>query len=301
MRSALKFACPVGVFLSLALPNIASAEMHLLAIGSCPPWKQLATEEDTQAMMQVCEKDVTAITSALTERFGLSADNTTTLLQETATVDNLYRSFEALAQNLDTDDTLVVYQIAHGSVLAYAYKGYPASGEVFGYYSEEQPSIATAVEDGYWLAARDLRDAIYDLGARTGADIVAIIESCHASAANGELVHNPKLDLDGDSRISFLFSSGAGEQAHFTNNFGGGLFTARFTEALSKASSGDTLDEVFSVARRETHRDTLAACQGLPDSVSVQLRANSSAYFNTCIQEPEYFDPSGLMLNVAVP
>jgi len=277
----------------------AAAETYLLGIGACPAWVDGAAQDMAEATSAtLCEADVERVEEALSARFEIRPDNRYRLIQAEATPMRFFNLVEGFKQQLGEDDTLILYQISHGGITDYLYQGYPASGEVFAYYTETKPQFSTAVEEGHWLSARDMRDAIYQLGAKTGADILIIIESCHAGQVTKDLVNNPALNLAGPSRIAFLFSAGPGELSLFNTSVDGGLFSEVLAKQLAEAPRGQNMADVFAQTRETTHRAALATCNAVEGVERETLFSSSSSYFYRCTQEPEFVDPRGLLLDL---
>lgn len=279
----------------------AHADNYVLGVASCPPWKNGDDIEANERLLNMCPRDIAQMVNALEQRFDVKEENVVTLMQEDATPENMYRALFELEKSMTAGDTLFFFQMTHGGIIPYNYKGYNVSGEIFAYYSEEKPeNFGTAVQDGYWISARDLRDAIYELGNSTDANIVAIVEACHSEAAGHEIVHNPLLNLDGNDRVSFIFSADADQAATFNDDSTGARFTEEFVSALVSADTGTSLDAVFSVAREKTHRGALNACMSRDPEDLKDLHGHPQAYFENCTQEPAFVDPRGLMLDLKV-
>lgn len=290
----------VITLLALLAPPV-HAENYVLGIAACPPWKHGADAEANERMLNMCPRDIERMVGALQQRFGVAEENVTTLIQEDATPANMYRELLELESTMEVGDTLFIFQMSHGGIIPYNYIGYNASGEIFAYYTDEAPEdFGTAVQNGYWVSARDIRDAIYDLGNSTGANIVAIIEACHSEAAGHEIIHNPLLNLDGSDRISFIFSAGSDQTSTFNDDATGARFTEAFVEAMLAAEAGSSLDAVFQSARQTTHRGALNACMSMDPDELVGLYSQPQEFFANCTQEPAFVDPRGLMLELLV-
>lgn len=281
-------------------PAMALSDTYFLGIGSCPPWIEPAGSGAEADGAAFCASDVALMSGVVSERFGVAPENSVSLIQEEATPMRFFKEIKRLEDVLAKTDTLIVYQISHGGIGVYDYQGYPTRGEVFAYYTEARPEDSQAVAAGQWLSARDMRDSIYGLGAATGADILLVIEACHAAAITDQLIHNPFLDLAGDSRIAFLLSAGPGETSNFNAQRTGGRFTEDFSAALATAPAGSSLADIFAQTRETTHRAALAACNALDEKVTNTLLRAPDQYFYLCTQEPEYVDPRGLLLDLAV-
>ena len=286
----------VGLFASPV-----QAENYVLGIAACPPWKHGANAEENERMLNMCPRDIERMVGALEQRFDVSEENVTTLIQEDATPANMYRELLELENTMEVGDTLFIFQMTHGGIIPYSYMGYNVSGEIFAYYTEEEPEdFGTAVQDGYWVSARDIRDAIYNLGNSTGANIVVIIEACHSEAAGHEIIHNPLLNLDGSDRISFIFSADADQTATFNDDSTGARFTEAFVEAMLNAEAGSSLDDIFRLAQQTTHRGALNACMSMGSDDLADSYSHPQAFFENCTQEPAFVDPRGLMVDLVV-
>lgn len=279
----------------------AHADNYVLGVAACPPWKNGDDIEANERMLDMCPRDIGQIVDALEQRFDVKKENVVTLIQGDATPVNMYRALFEFENTMTAGDNLFFFQMTHGGVIPYNYQGHNVSGEIFAYYSKEEPeNFGTAVQDGYWVSARDLRDTIYELGNTTEANIVAIVEACHSEASGHEIIHNPLLNLDENDRISFIFSAGAAQSATFNDDGTGARFTEEFVSALLSAETDTSLDEVFRVAQKNTHRGALNACMSMDPEELKDIHAHPQAYFENCTQEPAFVDPRGLMLDLKV-
>lgn len=302
MKSIIKtvgLAASIGMLFAFGSPAISGN--YALGIASCPPWKKEGSAAENQRMLNMCPRDMKLMMSALQDRFDVSADNTVTLVQKDATPENLFGQFAQLQAKLTPEDTLFLYQMSHGGILPYTYKGYETSGEIFAYYTEKQPeNFGAAVQDGLWVSARDLRDEIYELGEITGANIVVIIESCHSGAVGHQVTYNPFLHLNAKHKTSFIFSAQAKQLATFNDDGTGGRFTEELIAAIKSAKKGMSLDDIFSSARRNTHRGAMESCNTMSVDELRKLHDHTESYFAQCTQEPAFVDPRGLMIDVVV-
>lgn len=297
IRSALNAGC-IGML--MAFGSSAIAENYAFGVAACPPWKHSDDAAENQRMLDMCPRDMDLMISALQDRFAVSVENTTILLQDDATPQNLFDQFSTLRATLTAEDTLFYFQMSHGGVVPYSYQGYQTAGEVFAFYSDDEPAnFSTAVQDGLWVSARELRDELYDLGEVTGANIVVIIEACHSEAAAHDIIHNPFLHLEADHKISFIFSADADQTATFNDDATGARFTEELVAAIQSSAPGTSLDDIFQSARKATHRGAMTACHAMDPEELRNLHEYPNAYFENCTQEPAFVDPSGLMLDLA--
>lgn len=290
----------LSTLVALIAPPIY-AENYVLGVTACPPWKHGDDAEANERMLNMCPKDIAQIVAALQQRFDIEEKNVTALIQEDATPANMYRALFELEKTMTAGDNLFFFQMTHGGDIPYNYQGHKVSGEVFVYYSEREPeNFSAAVQDGYWVSSRDLRDAIYELGNSTEANIVTIVEACHSESAGHDVINNPLLNLNGNERISYIFSAGADQTATFNDDATGARFTEEFASALLAAEKGTSLDQIFTIARQETHRGALNACMSMDPNELKDMAAHPQAYFENCTQEPAFLDPRGLMLDLKV-
>lgn len=290
-----------SVVCSLAFISQAAADDVSLTLTSCPPWKQEGDEASQQAMLDMCARDSALMTNAIANNLSISSNNQHQLVQEDATPINLYKKLQALREVVQAGDTLYFFQMSHGGILDHTYQGYPVNGEVFAYYTDEEPVDFTATtRNGIWMSARDLRDALSQFAKDTGANVLVIIEACHAAAAGHELIHNPVERLSDDEKIAFIFSAGGEQTSTFTDDGKGARFTEEFALALNQADTGTSLADVFEVARIATHRGAFAYCNGFSDETKDALFQSVDMYFEACLQKPTFFDPKGLLMDIII-
>ncbi len=295
-------ASAFALFVALVLAvSPARAENFTLVMAACPPWKHGEDEEATRKMMAMCSNGSKAISSALSDAFGVPAPNRFSLVQERATLEDLRSVLKRLERKLEQSDTLFFFQMVHGGVVPHSYKGYPVFGEVFAYYTEEAPGdFARAVSDGRWVSARVLRDMVGGLAHNTGADVVTIIESCDADSAGHTFKHNPLLSLADKAKLAVIFSSQADQLATFNDAADNARFTEELVTALKAGNKGDSLYDVFERAAMATHRGALRYCRRKSDGDLRALYGSAEQYYENCMQLPTFFDPKGLLDEVKV-
>lgn len=282
----------------LAFSIPVSAGNASLTVASCPPWKHEGDKATSEKMLNMCQLDSQKITESLGNSFSIEKSNQHVLLQKDATPANLIEKLNTLRGTVGKGDTLFVYQMSHGGILPHKYKGYDTVGEVFAYYTVERPDVSNAVSKGQWLGARDLRDEISRFAVETGANVLIIIEACHAESAGHELMHNPIERLNDDEKIAYLFSAGAQQTSTFTDDNTQARFTSDLVLALNNAASGTSLADIFSAVRETTHRGALSKCNKLGKDTLKSVMGSVDYYFENCLQAPNYFDPKGLMLDL---
>ncbi|MEQ6918016.1 caspase family protein [Halomonas aquatica] len=277
------------------------AANSFLAVTSCPPWKHGDDLATNKKMVEMCQIDSAKMTDAITGSLPVDKANAHALLQTDATPHNLYAKLDELRATTQQGDTLYFFQMSHGGILPHTYKGYPVHGEVFAYYTKNAPKdFSKAVTEGKWLSARELRDELSMFASDTGANVVVIIEACHAESAAHELVHNPIEKLSDDEKIAYIFSAGAKQTSTFTDDQSGARFTEEFATALENAPTGTSLADVFSISRDKTHREALANCERIAASDDGAIYQSADQYFENCLQHPTSFDPKGLLLDLTV-
>lgn len=288
------------LFTSLLLTSTAPvlAGNASLTVASCPPWKKEGDDATNKKMVNMCSIDSKKISDALGNSFSIEKNNQHMLLQQDATPSNLIAKLDTLKGVVGEGDTLFIFQMSHGGILPHKYKGYDTTGEVFAYYTEEKPDFSNAVSNGQWLGARDLRDEISRFAVETGANVLIIIEACHAESAGHSLMHNPIARLDGNEKIAYLFSAGPQQTSTFTDDDSEARFTRDLVSVLNNAASGTSLADIFSEVRETTHRGALSKCNNLGSTGLKSLYKSVDQYFDNCLQAPNYFDPKGLMLDL---
>lgn len=287
-----------ALFLALQGNPVFAADVSL-TVTSCPPWKHEGDKAMNDKMVEMCQLDSQKVTEALAANFSIETSNQHSLLQQQATPANLLAKLDELRDTVEPGDTLYFFQMSHGGILPHSYKGYPVNGEVFAYYTEDKPDFSKAVSNGQWMSVRELRDEISRFAADTGANVLIIIEACHSASAAHSLVHNPIEKLDADEKIAYLFSAGAKQTSTFTDDNTEARYTRDLVAAMNSAESGTSLADIFNEARETTHRGALAKCNDMDKDALDALLGSVDQYFENCLQHPSYFDPKGLMLDLA--
>ena len=299
MRQLARFALAlaiVGVLPSMvttATAETAAKTTHLFAVGVCPPWKTAPGDPGLTAKWAAsCKNDVELLTDGLRKSLSLTDANITAMIDEKATYDVVVAGLTELAKKAQPADRVILYFNTHGGEVDAKYKGYGVKDEVFAFYSEKEPTnFEQAVINGPWMTARALRDRIDTISAE---EIVVIIESCHSGATYEDF----RYDLGGrykrgwKGREAIIYSSGGDQIANFAESNDRALFTKTFSEILSTQGE-KTLGDAFQKARIETHRDIRKRCLTGPYASEMQI--NHAAYLTYCTQQPDAFDPYGLL------
>ena len=301
MRQLARFALALAIVSTL--PGIVTTAMaetpatakttHLFAVGVCPPWKTAPGDPDLTAKWAAsCRNDMQVLTDALRQSLSVNDANITALIDDKGTYDAVVASLAQLAKKAQPADRVVIYLNTHGGEIDASYKGYGVTDEVFAFYSEKEPeNFSQAVIKGPWMTARALRDRIDAIAAE---EIVIIIESCHSAASYKDF----RYDLGGrykrgwKGREAIIYSAGADQIANFVESNDGALFTKTFAEILA-AQGEKTLGDALQKARVETHRNIRKRCLTGPYASKMQI--NHSDYLTFCTQQPDAFDPYGLL------
>jgi hypothetical protein len=299
MRQLARFALALAVVSTLpGLVTTAVAETparttHLFAVGVCPPWKTAPGDPALTAKWAAsCRNDIQGVTDSLRRALSLDDANVTALIDEKATYETVVAGLTELAKKTQPTDRIVIYLNTHGGEIDASYRGYGVTDEVFALYSEKEPAnFSQAVVNGPWMTARALRDRIDAIPAE---EIVIILESCHSGASFKDF----RYDLGGrykpgwKGREAVIYSSGADQVANFVETQDGALFTKTFAEVLA-AQGEKTLADALQKARAETHRDIRKRCLAGP--YAGQTEIIRSDYLTYCTQQPDAFDPYGLL------
>jgi hypothetical protein len=299
MRQLARFALALAIVSTL--PGIVTAAIaqtparttHLFAVGACPPWKTAPGDPALTAKWAAgCRNDIQSLTDGLRRSLSLDDANITALIDEKATYDAVVTGLTELAKKTQPTDRIVIYLNTHGGEIDASYKGYGVTDEVFAFYSEKEPAnFSQAAIKGPWMTARALRDRIDAIPAE---EIVIILESCHSGASYKDF----RYDLGGrykpgwKGREAIIYSSGADQVANFVETQDGALFTKTFADILV-AQGEKTLGDAFQKARVETHRNIRKRC--LTGPYASKMEINHSDYLTYCTQQPDAFDPYGLL------
>jgi hypothetical protein len=281
-----------------AAKETAAKATHLFAVGVCPPWKTAPGDADLTAKWAAsCRNDVQLITDGLSKALTIGTANVTALIDKEATHGAVVAGLEQLAHKARPEDRVIIYLNTHGGEVDASYKGYGMKDEVFAFYSDKEPTdIRQAVAQGPWMSARALRDRIDTIASE---EIIVILETCHSGASYGDF----RYDLGGryrsgwKGREAIIFSAAGDQVANFAEGNDRALFTKTFAEIL-EARGEKTLGDAFQKARLETHRDIRKRCMTGPYAQTMQL--NHAAYLTYCTQQPDMFDPYGLLDDVAL-
>jgi hypothetical protein len=276
----------------------AGKTTHLFAVGVCPPWKTAPGDPDLTAKWAAsCRNDVQLITGGLRKVLAIADANVTALIDEKASHGAVVAGLAQLAQKVRPEDRVIIYLNTHGGEVDASYKGYGVKDEVFAFYSDKEPTdIRQAVAEGPWISARALRDKIDAIAAQ---EIILIVESCHSGASYDDF----RYDLGGryktgwKGREAIIYSASSDQIANFAEGNDKALFTKTFAEIL-EARSEKTLSDAFQKARLETHRDIRKRCLTGPYAKTMQI--NHAAYLTYCTQQPDVFDPYGLLDDIAL-
>jgi hypothetical protein len=290
---ALAIVSPLPSIFTTAMAETPARTTHLFAVGVCPPWKTAPGDPALTAKWGAsCRNDMQVLTDSLRQSLSLKDTNITALIDEKATYDAVVASLTQLAEKAQPTDRVVIYLNTHGGEIDAGYKGYRVTDEVFAFYSEKEPEdFSQAAIKGPWMTARALRDRIDAIPAE---EIVIIIESCHSAASYKDF----RYDLSGrykrgwKGREAIIYSAGADQIANFVESNDRALFTKTFAEIL--VTQGEkTLGDALQKARVETHRNIRKRCLTGPYAGKMQI--NHSAYLTYCTQQPDAFDPYGLL------
>jgi hypothetical protein len=245
------------------------ASIHVLAIGSCPPWRP---------KIRVCKHDVQQFAEAARDLIGVPPEQITTLANEEATASDVRAAFAKLKELTPQGSTLIVYYVGHGMILPNWGQADGSTQETFLLWSRSFPFAALyAVQAGIWMTDAELGGLIGTLPAESA---LVILDTCEASGADNAIVSSsslPKLE-----EVAVMASSRA-HQIAFAD-LTSAVFTRNLVEAMHTQSP--TLHEAFLLAQRDTVTEAALRCEGAVASGSVGEDCTP--------QEPELVDPSGL-------
>lgn len=292
----------IAAIVTMLLASFNSyAKNHALLVASCPPWKHEGNPEKQAVVQQICAEDVKVMSNALSKKLDVDKQEQIILLQKDAILSNIKKALTHLTKQAEKGGTIYVYLNTHGGQIPHLYKGYPVLDEVFALYTEQKPKdYSKAVNDGVWVGARVMRDMVSGVAANSDANVVVIIEACHSEAAYHEIVHNPVLSLQNNSKLAMIFSAGKDQISTFNDQGDKARFTENLAQAISDAEDGQSLTDIVRIAQAETHRGAVKQCANYPKEEVTMLLKSAGQFFTNCMQEPTFYDPKLLMDDIKV-
>jgi hypothetical protein len=237
-------------------------EVHLLAIGICPPYRRGISVE-------VCSNTVEELAVAAKGAGLVTAERTTLLTDEEATGPNVLATLSALSERLDRDDRLLLYVVAHGGTFgdwAAAYENdrldlsrvtagiVDPEDYVMAFWTREEPRVpALAIAERAWLTASTFLENIAQVPAR----VSLVLDSCDS----GHAFEFFKREHDEAGRIDFLATSSMSVQL---SNIDGehSLFGGELARAIGHPRAR-SLGEAFAHAATATVLKASAMCGSL--------------------------------------
>ncbi len=211
------------------------ADIHVLAIGVCPPW---------QPEPGNCAENVSLFVDTLVDFMQVPRVNVHTVLCAQATLEGVRRGFDRLRETSTGESGVIVYFNGHGVILPVGRDG-RLHEEVFCLWSEEYPFAGIyAVMAGIWMRAGEFAELLNSVPARAK---VMIADTCHAGEIWDELPEQTKIEY-GLEGAALLAAARAGGYA-----LSGPKHTI-FTQSLCKAMRGGAknLRQAFEIAQPET-------------------------------------------------
>ncbi|MEM1130611.1 MAG: hypothetical protein AAGH83_08830 [Pseudomonadota bacterium] len=245
---------------ALADPRPKGA-LHLVVVSVC------STGPDTMDP-EICRTTAKDLQDGFVEGFGVRPENTTVLVDETASGRNVVRTLESLAATLSVDDTLFVAVNTHGgpfetwnramvpdpTIRAIAGGGLAGDAYALEFWHDRPLGLPlTALENRDIVAFSDLLTAVAEIDA----GVTLIIDSCYAglAARTIDAVGRPaSLEL-------LVVSSGANQAANLNEAQTASLFTGVLADALRGGSS--TILEALATATADTAAQAAEICTAL--------------------------------------
>lgn len=267
--AAAVFLTPQPALAEAGKSPIDPASIYVLAIGTCPPWRD---------KIKICAPSVAQFVETAEKAMGISPDRITTLIDEDATAPSVRATFGKLRETLPRGSTLIVYYIGHGMLVSAESDGKDEAEEAFILWSTSAPFAAIqAVHSGTWMTGSELSRLVDELPAK---DILIILDTCEASGADEEIA--PRSAQLARQEVTLIASARAHEIA-FADLISA-AFTRNFLAAIRSGSS--TLHDAFLAAQKETSAEAMLRCEAA---------VTSGALDEACTpQDPELIDPSGL-------
>jgi hypothetical protein len=244
------------------------AAIHVLAIGSCPPWRPDFND---------CERDVSLFTEAVRDTIGVPPDQIITLVDEQATAIAVRQTFLQLQTSMAEGSVIIVYYNGHGTLLPKGDGAQDEMQETFLLWSESAPFAALyAVHAGIWMTDRELAQLIGTLPIR---DALVVLDTCYALGASNEMmVRADGSELEG---VALMASSLAHERSWASKQ--SAIFTRNLVNAMRSGSA--TLHEAFQKAGPGTVAEAAELCA---DPGSIRSGGDCAP------QDPALVDPDGI-------
>lgn len=237
-------------------------EVHLLAIGICPPYRQAIPVE-------LCTDTVEGLAAAARRSGLVTAERTTLLVEDDASGPNVLDTLASLSERLDDNDRLILYVVAHGGTFgawAAAYENnrldlsrvrarlVDPKDYVMAFWTREEPRVPElAIAENAWLTARTFLHAVAQVPAR----VSLVLDSCDS----GHVFEFFKREHDDIGEIDFLATSSTSLQLSNTDG-GRSLFGGELAKALGHPQAR-TFGEAFAHAATATVLKASAMCASL--------------------------------------
>ena len=297
----MKYIMVLFSFTFISLSSLLHADTFFIAVGSCPPWKHGNDDEATQKMLLSCKNDIEVVTNSFSEKFDINQDQIYVLEQKDAIYDKISSTMQKIGKKAKPNDLLIVYLNSHGGIIPHKYKGYSVTSEIFALYTEEEPSdYSKAINENVWLSVREFRDMITGTMEQVKMNALVIIEACHSESSSEPFKFSPFITLKSSQKLAAIFSARSDQSASFTDDQTYARFTKEFSDSINNLKKGESLFDAYSKASEETYMGQLNKCLSLPDESLEYVYSNSEVFYESCVQQPDFFDPKGLIASIKV-
>lgn len=249
---------------------------HVLAIGTCPPWKAQSVE--------VCLHSLEKVMAALAPRVDAGPGQQHLLANEGASARALKLKATELANRLGPDDRLIIYANVPLDI-APGHAPEDASGYALELWASGRPaSNDTAIGDGTWMSVSAFAGLIHAIPA---GEVILILDTSHPEALDAGLLENHAVN-HADRPEALVVSASPGQQANYSADRTISLFAKHLALALSDTDG--TLLDVITAAAGGTRQASIPICAELTSQLTPEGDARSD-----CTQIPEIHDPDTLL------
>ncbi len=299
---------------SAAKAQQAEGEIHMLAVGVCPPYRK-------HIPVDVCRHSVKHMTKNVLGNLNIKEDNIKVLLDADSTGNNFLQTLSDYKETLTKNDQLIVYLLLHGDAFHVWSEYYrptgivaevsqtfvPPNEDILVFWTREEPSVpALALAQKDWLTAADVAEALDAVDA----EVALILDSCSSGLFFQKLAEKA-LKVD---NIDFVLTSSGPQQV---SNFDPAVQISLFARELGNAISLPyvrNLGQAVEHARMTTVLHATAQCTDLlvtPEVFKVMFPALPVPTVRTsdgkvtpalwsCVQVPNVVDLTGKVSGLTI-
>lgn len=292
----------------------ADGDIHLLAIGVCPPYRK-------HIPVDVCRRSIRHITKNVMGNLEIRQENIKVLLDEESTGRNFLQTLAAYKENLSGNDRLIVYMLLHGDAFhlwADHYRSNAVVSEVnqtfvqpdediLVFWTRNEPTVpALALAQKDWLTATEVADALDAVDA----EVALLLDSCSSGLFFRKMADRA---LKVDNLDFIMTSAGPQQGANFDAGFQMSLFARELGDAISLPDVRN-FGQAVEHARMTTVLHATAQCTDLlmtPEEFKVTYPAlpvpaertsdgQVSPALWSCVQVPTFVDLSGKVSDLTI-